>query len=57
MEDLEAFPADQCVWIFSLGARPSAPQAGHLIASMGIALLEVHKDRPRTGRFFFMGRV
>ena len=57
MENPEALPADQRVWIFSLEARPSAPQAGHLIASTGIALLELHKDRPRTGRSFSMGRV
>ena len=57
MENPEALPADQCVWIFSLEARPSAPQAGHLIASTGIALLELHKNRPRTGRSFSMGRV
>src|SRR5271157_2641447 len=51
---LRHFLQTRRVWIFSLGARPAAPQAGHSISNIGIALLESPKHRPRIGRCAFI---
>src|SRR5271166_2395309 len=52
---LRHFLQTRRVWIFSLEARPSAPQAGHLIASTGIALLGITQGSSQNRAILLYG--